>query len=621
MEREESRIRFLRRPKTKPMTLLATIGIFVLFLIIMQPELWSRSFVTPTEGTVNYTEELWTLENEDGSIHRTVDGHEQMFLEPNQAYRVSTQVTYDGEGDENPYLFLEMSHLYCRVFLEDELLFHYMAEDVHKSDRARSPGYLYKAIPLPYGFQGKELTVEFTPVLRLHAAYTMPHIFFGDYSSTVKAVVRQDLPHNILTVLCLLLGFSALIFSAFSFTGSDYREGFNIGTFSLLVALYFMADCDTNYYYIGNPYYMYFMNLLALSLMPVSFMGVMREFLDGMRKRICTVVIVIEMTLFVLEIGLHVSGILDFREALPIIHFVGFAEVILVSILFLTIKKKRKKYSLLLQLMPIAIGMVVDAVIYWNHLEIGLNDSTFTTIGLVIFLTKQLVSKVITQARKVTNMQRHTIEGMATLIESRDGITGAHVRNTGVYAKMLAKEMYKQGQYPNEIDRSFVNQIGWMAQLHDVGKIKISDTILNKPGKFTPEEYEIMKTHTTLGGEIIQQIMSEDMDPEIVQMAFNIATYHHERWDGKGYPTGKKGTEIPLCARIMAVADVFDAMSSKRVYKPEMAIDDVFAELEANENKQFQKEIVEVAIAIRPQLEEYLNKNRESTCETDTLPS
>ena len=177
---------------------------------------------------------------------------------------------------------------------------------------------------------------------------------------------------------------------------------------------------------------------------------------------------------------------------------------------------------------------------------------------------------------------------------------------------MIAEEMYRLHMYPREIDYEFVDMIGMMAPLHDVGKIEISDTILNKPGKFTPEEYEIMKTHAALGGKIIGRIMQGSLEPEMLQMAIDIATHHHERWDGTGYPDGLKGTEIPLCARIMAAADVFDALSSKRVYKPEMDIDQVFHEMVINENKQFQKEIVEVVLSLRPQLEAYLAKTKKA---------
>ena len=207
-------------------------------------------------------------------------------------------------------------------------------------------------------------------------------------------------------------------------------------------------------------------------------------------------------------------------------------------------------------------------------------------------------------------MQQHTIEGIATLIESRDGSTGSHVRNTGVYASMLAQEMFLRKMYPQDITIDFVEMIGLIAPLHDVGKIKISDTILNKPGKFTAEEYEIMKTHAELGGEIIGDILRDDLNPKLLKMAQNIATYHHERWDGKGYPKGLKGEEIPIAARIMSVADVFDALSSERVYKEKMNIDEVLFEMRQSEGKQFQKEIVEVFISLRNDIEKYLNQSQ-----------
>ena len=220
-------------------------------------------------------------------------------------------------------------------------------------------------------------------------------------------------------------------------------------------------------------------------------------------------------------------------------------------------------------------------------------------------------SQILAQSQKMMDMQQHTIEGMATLIESRDGSTGCHVRNTGVYAHMLAERMFLTGMYPNEIDAEFVDMMGRMAPLHDVGKIKVSDLILNKPGRLTDEEFAIMKSHAASGGEIIAQILGE-ADPKTLKMAQDIATYHHERWDGRGYPTGKKGTEIPLCARIMAVADVFDALSAKRIYKEAMTVDQTLEEMVKNEGTQFEADIVEVLVELKDDIQACMDEQSRS---------
>lgn len=210
------------------------------------------------------------------------------------------------------------------------------------------------------------------------------------------------------------------------------------------------------------------------------------------------------------------------------------------------------------------------------------------------------------QSRRMAAMQWGVIESMAALIESRDGNTGKHIWNTRVYAKLLAEGMQKRGMYPEEINGHFVQTLAEIAPLHDVGKIKISDLILNKPGKLTEEEYETMKTHTILGGAIIGDILGEDVDPYLLQMARDVAVYHHEKWDGSGYPYGRKGKEIPLSARIMAVADVFDSLVSKRVYKAAMTVEEGLEHIERYMGSHFEPEIARVFLELKPEVAAYV---------------
>lgn len=210
------------------------------------------------------------------------------------------------------------------------------------------------------------------------------------------------------------------------------------------------------------------------------------------------------------------------------------------------------------------------------------------------------------QNLKMMAMQQNVIDGMATLIESRDGNTGQHVRNVKNYVIMMVEYMKSHGIHPEEIDDTFVKNVSSAAVLHDIGKIKISDTVLNKPGQFTPEEFEIMKTHSLIGGEIVADILGEETDRELLQISKDITTYHHEKWDGSGYPSGLAGEEIPLSARIMAVADVFDALVSKRVYKDKFPLETAYDILRKEKGAHFDPEIVDVFFAVHEQVEEYM---------------
>lgn len=222
---------------------------------------------------------------------------------------------------------------------------------------------------------------------------------------------------------------------------------------------------------------------------------------------------------------------------------------------------------------------------------------------------EEQTEEIKVQAEKMVEIQKNAVESMATLIESRDGNTGEHVRNTKKYVSMILKYMYENGMHKDVVTKSFVKKVSHAATLHDVGKIKISDVILNKPGRFTPEEYEIMKKHAPFGGDIIKDILGKNADDELLTVAKEIASYHHERWDGCGYPQGLRGEEIPLSARIMAVADVFDALISKRVYKEAMSVDEAVEILKEESGSHFDPEIVEVFIEIIPKVKVHLEES------------
>ncbi len=158
---------------------------------------------------------------------------------------------------------------------------------------------------------------------------------------------------------------------------------------------------------------------------------------------------------------------------------------------------------------------------------------------------------------------------LATLAEERDNVTGNHLQRMKQYSTLLAKLLMKEGTFADQIDTDFIKGIERFAPLHDIGKVAISDSILLKPGRLTPEEFEIMKTHTTYGGNVLRLAdqNAKVRGRSIFRMGIEITEGHHEWWNGSGYPRGRSGENIPLNARIVAVADVFDALTSKRPYK------------------------------------------------------
>lgn len=196
-----------------------------------------------------------------------------------------------------------------------------------------------------------------------------------------------------------------------------------------------------------------------------------------------------------------------------------------------------------------------------------MNLMTFVILGLVLYvLICRRNVKEIYQSVKVERLQKDIISSFATVIEERDENTGEHIIRTEDYVQKLLAMMKSSGRY-SSLTSSYCDNVVRAAPMHDIGKIKIPDAILNKPGKLDDKEFDVMKKHTAYGADIIQKTIRNSEEDGYYDVAYNLALYHHERFDGKGYPSGLKGNEIPLEARIMALADVYDALISERVYK------------------------------------------------------
>ncbi|MBE7069209.1 MAG: HD domain-containing protein [Ruminococcaceae bacterium] len=227
----------------------------------------------------------------------------------------------------------------------------------------------------------------------------------------------------------------------------------------------------------------------------------------------------------------------------------------------------------------------------------------------------QLSEEVAEKTENIVAMHNRLLLGMATMVESRDNSTGGHIRRTSDVIRILIDEIKKDSVSDKKnmlllfgregLTEEFCDDIVRAAPMHDLGKIAVPDAILTKPGKFTPEEYEKMKTHAAEGARIVDSILEGIEDTSFHKVAVNVAHYHHERWDGSGYPEKLKGEEIPIEARIMAIADVYDALVSKRVYKDEFSFEEADKIMMESMGKHFDKRLEKYYVAARPRLEKY----------------
>lgn len=248
-------------------------------------------------------------------------------------------------------------------------------------------------------------------------------------------------------------------------------------------------------------------------------------------------------------------------------------------------KKKTGIYSFIT-----IITLCFIAQIIWPEILVSSLFQTFFAIGIYINFEDPYI-------HYLENQNMRMVESFATIVENRDNSTYGHIKRTGAYVSMLLNEMSKEPKYRKLLTKDYKDRIIEAAPLHDIGKVATPDYILQKPGPLTDDEFEIMKTHSTKGCEIIRDTFDKVDDPAFVDIAHDIAKYHHERWDGKGYPYGLVAEEIPLHSRIMALADVFDALSEERAYRSAMPFDDCVKIIEDGAGTQFDPDLTRLFVA------------------------
>ncbi|MBR6400554.1 MAG: HD domain-containing protein [Firmicutes bacterium] len=241
----------------------------------------------------------------------------------------------------------------------------------------------------------------------------------------------------------------------------------------------------------------------------------------------------------------------------------------------------------------------------FKSLDISTGDEIeqlYNSFTKTIDETSGYIEDIQNKGRVITKMQNGLILVLADIVESRDKCTGDHIKKTAAYTRIIMEQLKKNGKHLDVLTDSYIEDVVNSAPLHDIGKIKIPDSILNKPGKLTDEEFAIMKTHSAAGAEIIEGAMELVSESGYLMEAKNLAAYHHEKWNGMGYPEGLKGEEIPLSARIMAVADVFDALVSRRSYKEPFTFEKAMDIIIEGSGSHFDPDIVDAFVAAKDEV-------------------
>ena len=239
-------------------------------------------------------------------------------------------------------------------------------------------------------------------------------------------------------------------------------------------------------------------------------------------------------------------------------------------------------------------------------------ENLYTAILKTTSDTMGYIGEVQEKGEQISKLQNGLIMVLADMVESRDQCTGDHIKKTAAYTKIIMEQMKREGIYAEQMTDGFIDDVVHSAPLHDIGKIHVPDAVLNKPGRLTEEEYKQIQEHTTAGGEIIDRaIASISGDSGYLREARNLAAAHHEKWNGKGYPLGLKGEEIPLSARIMAVADVFDALVSRRSYKTPFSVDKAIEIIVKDAGTHFDEKVVKAFIDAEDEIRRVAEENSE----------
>lgn len=242
-------------------------------------------------------------------------------------------------------------------------------------------------------------------------------------------------------------------------------------------------------------------------------------------------------------------------------------------------------------------------------LQIIYPEALLTSICATILLVGIYVDFENPSIRRLTVYNDSMVEGFATMVENRDDNTGGHIRRTRAYVNLMLHKMRHDKRYEGIVNKDYLVNVSNAAPLHDIGKIATPDRILQKPGKLTDEEYAVMKEHAARGGEIILNTFKDIDSPEFQKIAYEVARFHHEKYNGKGYPDELSGEQIPLHARVMAIADVFDAVSQKRCYREAMPINQCFDIIAKGSGTDFDPYLTQMFLGSRAEIEQLMDRD------------
>ena len=567
-----------------------------LFYILMVVSLGSvcvLQFFGPTEHNNSKTEDALLYQGE--FVWEKTDGSREMIEVPGKyevpAKTTMTIITQLPENYTESMLAIRSSLQSVRFYVDGELRAEYDTSEERVVGKNSASCYVF--CPTSAEDAGKEVRIELQTNTNKYSG-VVNAVYCGNAVEIWGYLFRT---YGLETIIAFFLLFAGIVTIIFGFSlGIAYQTKFDmeyLGWCVFVAAVWMLGESKMRQLFVPNPSALSTLCFVMIMLSPIAIGYYMDTLLKGRYRKIFGVVENIAFLNLLICSVLHILGIVDYIESLPVAHMI-LAGSVLIGFITMVCDLKRgyvsEKYTFFSIILAMIAIIAESSLVYFRVSASGI----FIGIGMIILLCTNLL-KTIKNIQKVEsrrqraelNKRRKQMETMSlqmmrtlsTTIEAKDEYTRGHSYRVAEYAALIAEEL--------GWDKKEIRNLKNAAHLHDIGKIGIPDNILNRPTRLTEEEFQVIKEHTVIGAEILKNITLIDHVKEV-------ARSHHERYDGMGYPDGLKGEEIPLYARVIAIADCYDAMKSRRIYRNPLGDEVIYNEISRNCGSQFDPKIAGV---------------------------
>ena len=576
-----------------------------LFYILMVVSLGSvcvLQFFGPTEHNNSKTEDALLYQGE--FVWEKTDGSREMIEVPGKyevpAKTTMTIITQLPENYTESMLAIRSSLQSVRFYVDGELRAEYDTSEERVVGKNSASCYVF--CPTSAEDAGKEVRIELQTNTNKYSG-VVNAVYCGNAVEIWGYLFRT---YGLETIIAFFLLFAGIVTIIFGFSlGIAYQTKFDmeyLGWCVFVAAVWMLGESKMRQLFVPNPSALSTLCFVMIMLSPIAIGYYMDTLLKGRYRKIFGVVENIAFLNLLICSVLHILGIVDYIESLPVAHMILVGTVLIVFITMICDLKRgyvSEKYTFLSIILAMAAAVTESLLVYFRVSTSGIFIGTGMLILLCTNLLKTIrnIQKMESQRQRAEmNKRRKQMETMSlqmmqtlsTTIEAKDEYTRGHSHRVAEYAALIAEEL--------GWDKKEIKNLKNAAHLHNIGKICIPDNILNKPTRLTEEEFQVIKEHTVIGAEILKNIT-------LISHVKEVARSHHERYDGMGYPDGLKGEEIPLYARVITVADSYDAMKSRRIYRNPLDDQIIYNEIARNCGSQFDPQIAGVFLKM-------LNENR-----------